>query len=78
MSSDVRPQHVNLKGYCGYHISAGKRVQVYTTPNEHWCIVHNPEDYNMTAGWRMPRKLSAFEAAMQASRKTGEEDYEPS
>jgi hypothetical protein len=54
----------------------GKLVDVYTTPVEHWCVVHHPNNKAMTASWRMPIYRSPAWCAGQAAIQTKDRDYD--
>jgi hypothetical protein len=65
-----------MKGQCHIGVHFGKLVEVYASPMEYWCVVHNPEDAALTASWKMPMELSVHQAAAIAAFKTENEDYD--
>jgi hypothetical protein len=69
------PPYVNLNGYRHVAIHFGRKVEVFSTPHEYWCVVHHPEKSILTAGWRMPKELNLHQAAAIAASKTRETDY---
>jgi hypothetical protein len=71
-----KPWYPNMDGDFHVGVHFGKRVEVYTTAVEHCCVVHHPDDASLTASWRMPKELSALQAAALAAFKTEEQDYD--
>ncbi len=71
-----RPQYLDVRGHRVQAEHFGKTVEVYTTPLEHWCVVHCPGDSTLTACWKMPKALTVHDAGAQAAFKTTDKDYE--
>lgn len=68
--------HGNLfrTSHSGVHF--GKFVEVFTTPLEHWCLVHHPRDVMLTANWKMSNRITALQAASLAALQTEDKDYD--
>jgi hypothetical protein len=64
---------MNARCHIGMHF--GKLVEVYASPMEYSCVVHNPEDLALIASWKMPMELSVHQAAAIAAFQTEERDY---
>jgi hypothetical protein len=74
----TEPVCLDSKHRCHVGVHFGTLVEVYASPREYWCVVHHPEDPELTATWNMPTLLLVHQAAAIAAFKTEEEDYEPS
>jgi hypothetical protein len=76
MSDNVQLACPKTNGHCHSGMYFGKLVDVYTTPSEHWCVVHHPINQTLTARWRMPRYRSLAWCAEVAAMKTKDRDYD--
>lgn len=65
---------MNARCHIGMHF--GKLVEVYASPTEYSCVVHNPGDLTLIASWKMSMELSVHLAAAIAAFQTEEEDYD--
>jgi len=75
MQEKEPPPYVNLIGYRHVASHFGRKVEVFSTPQEYWCVVYHPDNKNLKAGWRMPKELRLHQAAAMAACKTRETDY---
>jgi hypothetical protein len=75
-SSYLAPWNISMSSPSHRAVYFGKLVEVYTTPAEHWCVVHHPNNEARTASWRMPKYRSPVWCAEHAAIQTKDKDYD--